>query len=363
MYNYSSIIDYTWKALLAEFIGTFAFVFLLASAVTVANSGGDGLNGTVIAALGGAFALIAVFYWFEWFSGSHFNPAISMGMWISGRMPFLMMLGYVIVQLIAAIAAAALVNYIFGSLGGIGENNGIGSLTNSQSWMAVLVEATLTFFFVSVVLFVTSSHIMFSISGVAVGVALGAMMLAGYGLTGASMNPARSLGTGIFSNNLGSYWIYVLGPFLGALLAGLIYRLFRADFSCCTLKDDCDKPVLDACGNPIKVCKRPVINDCGKFEKDECGNTVYEEYHKREAYINWMQQTPMGLFNEVLSKYGYSPLHYMQKMDNAADAVEHAGGLKEKVAVVEEKITEVIEEKLPDFKPMSLSSAFGSIKA
>lgn len=356
MFNYSSPIDFAWKALLAEFIGTFAFVFVLASAVTVAQTGTEALSGTVLAALGGTFGLIAVFYLFEWFSGAHFNPATSLAMWITGRMKFFHLLGYVVVQLLAAIAAAALVNYIFD---GIGSGNGVGSLTNVDNWKAVLVEATLTFIFVSVVLFVTSSAIMASMSGMAVGIALGAMMLSGYGLTGASMNPARSLGTGIFSNNLGSYWIYVVGPLIGSILAGLVYRLFFSDFSCCTKKDECGNDVLDSCGNPIKVCKRPRINECGKIVKDECGNDVMEEYHKKEVHINHMQQTPLGLFNEVLSRYGYSPVHYLQKMDNAADKIEHAHGGEAKLEEASIAINEVIEEKIDNFKPMNLSSAFG----
>jgi aquaporin Z len=366
MFGYSSPIDYTWKALLAEFIGTFAFVFILASAITVAESGTEVLTGTVLAALGGTFALLAMFYLFQWFSGAHFNPVTSIAMWVAGRMNFLLMIGYVIVQLLGAIAAAALVSYIFG---GLSAENGIGSLTNSNAWMAVLVEAFLTFFFVLVVLFVTSNPILAAISGVAIGVAYGAMMLAGYSLTGASLNPARSLGTGIFSNNLGSYWIYVLGPLIGAIVAGLVYRLFMSDFSCCVLKDDCGKPVLDSCGNPIKVCKRPCINECGQIVKDECGKIQYEEYHKREPNINHMQQTPLGIFNETLSKYGFSPIHYMMKAEKMADnlaekkeEIAHvAEHIKEGVADRVEVVLDQSERELSNFAPINLRGTLGSL--
>lgn len=324
MLQYSNITDYTWKAILAEFIGTFTLVFVIGAAISVGSIGTTTIvsNAALVGSLGAALALVGLFYTWGWFSGAHLNPAVSIAFWVSGRMSFWLMLAYIVIQLIAGIAAAALLSYVFN----FNRSESVGTLTNVDGWKAVLVEAFLTFFLTLTVLFVTANPILASVAGLAIGFIFGALMLSGFSLTGGSMNPARSLGPAIFTNNLGTIWIYIVGPLIGAVVAGLIYRLFKADFACCVKKDECGDAVLDQCGNKILVCNRPVPDCCGNPLKDECGDIVYEQYEKRNIAINHMQQTPLDMASQLAQSRGYSPVYLAYKgekiLSKVADKVE-----------------------------------------
>jgi aquaporin Z len=106
-------------------------------------------------------------------------------------------------------SAAVLIVYFLATSSGVGAT--IGSLTNSQPWEAVLLETILTFFLVSGILFISINNMITIISGFAIGLIIVFDTLAGDYLTGASMNPARSFGPALFSNNLSTYWIYLIG--------------------------------------------------------------------------------------------------------------------------------------------------------
>jgi len=261
-----------WKALVAEFIGTFALVFIGAGAGALTLQQGGSLLGTAFAF---GLVLMTMIYILGTYSGANFNPAISFGFALTGRMSWGVMVAYWIVQLIAGIAAAALIVYFVGSQSGVGAS--VGSLTNTQSWKAVLVEAFLTFFLVITVLLVTRNPMLSIVTGVAIGLVLTFDILAAGPLTGGSMNPARSLGPALFSNNIGSYWIYVVGPLLGALIASIVYKLYVYNWNCCVKRDECGNPILNECGKTIKECTRPIRDNCGNVVKD-CGKTQYETY-------------------------------------------------------------------------------------
>lgn len=252
-----------WKALTSELIGTFALVFIGCSAGALAVTQGGTLLGTAFAF---GLVLMTMIYILGSYSGSLFNPAIAFGFALSGRMNWGIMLLYWIVQLIAGIAAAALVVYFFGSATGVGAS--VGSLTYTNQWGAVLAEMIATFVLVITVLLVTRNPMLSVVTGIAIGLVLTFDILAIGTLTGGSMNPARSLGPAIFSDNMSSYWIYIVGPLLGALLAALFYRLFTYDWNCCDKVDECGNPVLDECGRKIKECKVPLVDNCGR--KIEC---------------------------------------------------------------------------------------------
>lgn len=238
--------DYLWKALLAEFVGTFTLVFIGASAVALTIAQGGSL---LTSAFAFGLALMTIIYVWGSYSGAHVNPAVSFGFAVAGQMNWGLMLGYWVAQLLGGIAAAALVAYFFGTATGAGAS--IGSLTNTDAWKAILMEAFLTFFLVLAYLFIYRNPMLALISGIAIGLVLTFCFLAGGALTGASTNPARSLGPAIFSNNMGTYWIYIVGPLLGALVAALVYKLFTVDFSCCDKVDECGNKILDECGRPI----------------------------------------------------------------------------------------------------------------
>ena len=309
--------DNLWKALISEFLSVFVLVFIGAGAVALTVSQGGSLVGSAFAF---GLALMAVIYTFGSYSGAHANPAVSFGFAVAGRMNWGLMLGYWIAQLLGGIAAAALIAYLFGTASGVGAS--IGSLTNTDAWKAVLVEAILTFFLVIVVLFVTKNPMLAVASGLAIGLVLTFDMLAGAPLTGASMNPARSLGPALFSNNMGTYWIYVVGPLLGALVAALVYKLFTNDFSCCTKLDECGNPMKDECGNVLKECKRPLVDNCGKPITD-CDGQKYDTYIKHEQKLNHLQQTPLTYFGGMLGSHGYDPKYIRQE---ASHFIEQAEG-------------------------------------
>lgn len=263
-----------WQALVAEFVGTFALVFIGAGAAALSIQQGSSLVGVAFAF---GLVLMTMIYALGTYSGANFNPAVSLGFAITGRMNWGVMLAYWIVQLLGGIVAAALIVYFLGTESGVGAS--VGSLTNSQPWKAVLLEAILTFFLVITVLIVTRNPMLAIAAGLAIGLVLTFDILVAGPLTGGSMNPARSLGPALFSGNIGTYWIYVVGPLLGALVAALVYKLFTVDWSCRTLVDDCGNPIRDECGKPIKECKRPLVDNCGRPLGD-CNGPQYQIYHK-----------------------------------------------------------------------------------
>jgi len=224
-----------WKALLAEFLGTFTLVFIGAGAVAASA---QSQNATIVSAFAFGLALVAIVYVFATWSGAHVNPAVSVGAAVAGKMSWVSMIGYIIAQILGGILAAALIVFFYGSSSGVGAS--VGSLTKTEPWKALLLEALLTFFLVFTVLAVTHNPVMALVAGLAIGVVLAADMFAGFGLTGASMNPARSIGPALFSNNAGTLWIYILGPLLGAVLAALAFRLMTVQWSdpcCATTKE------------------------------------------------------------------------------------------------------------------------------
>lgn len=264
-----------WKVLLSEFIGTFTLVFIGISAAAQTAVQGGSFLGTALAF---GFVLITLIYILGSYSGANFNPAVSFGLALTGRMNWGIMLAYWITQFIAGIAAAALVAYFFGTESGVGAT--IGSLTHTNPWGAVLAEAIATFFFVITVLIVTRRPALTLVAAIVIGIALGVGILSIEPLTGGCVNPARGLGSAIFSRNMGTYWIYLVGPLLGALFAGLIYKIFIQDFSCCDLVDECGNKILDECGNSIKQCRVPSVDNCGNQVYDDCCQPVYETYIK-----------------------------------------------------------------------------------
>ena len=226
-----------WKSLFAEFIGTFMLTFIGAGAVALNVEQGGSVLGNAL-----AFGLcyLILIYTIGSYSGSNFNPAISFGLAVAGRLGWCRMLLYWIVQVLGAIAAAALIAWIFGVEFGAGSP--VGDLTFSEPWRVIVLEMMLTFFLVFTFLFMTRNPMMSLISGFVIGLALTADILVGGFLARTGVNPAYALATGIFSGNLASFWIYLLGPFLGSLLAVLIYKAMTIPWTCAEALDtDCNQ--------------------------------------------------------------------------------------------------------------------------
>jgi aquaporin Z len=205
-----------WRRLLAEFGGTF-FLVLVAAGAGVVNAVSHGQVGRAAAVTAPGLMVLALIYTIGETSGAHINPAVTVAFAARGNFPWRRVPGYLLAQFAGAIAAAGLLRGLFGTAGGLGgtvPGRGIGG------GAALAVEAVLTFGLVTVILGTASgARNVGHNAAIAVG---GYVALAGLWaspVSGASMNPARSLGPALTGGGLGRAWIYIVGPLAGGLLA------------------------------------------------------------------------------------------------------------------------------------------------
>lgn len=223
------------KKYLAEFIGT--MVLVLIGCGTAMAVGCDPINGSgyILTAFAFGLALLTMAYSIGNISGCHINPAVSLAMWISGKIKMPDFVGYIVSQVLGALAGAGLLALIFrGSgiadmTGGFGANGLAG--VNGDMGIGLLVEILLTFVFVISILGVTSSKFKHgAVAGVVIALSLVAVHILGIGLTGTSVNPARSFGPAVaaaFSGNgapMGALWVFIVGPLVGGALAACTYK-------------------------------------------------------------------------------------------------------------------------------------------
>jgi aquaporin NIP len=211
------------RALLAETIGTFALVFAGAGAIMV-DAKTHALGHVGVAIVFG-LVIMAMIYAVGHVSGAHFNPAVSFAFALTRHFPWSRMVAYWGAQLAGALAAAALLRASLGDRADVGA-----TLPSGSTAQALLWEVVLTFFLMFVIMSVaTDARAVGEAAAIAVGgtVALDAMF--GGPITGASMNPARSLGPALVSGQLHAFWVYVAAPLAGAALGGLAYQLVRGE--------------------------------------------------------------------------------------------------------------------------------------
>jgi aquaporin Z len=219
------------KKYLAELVGTFILVLFGCGTVVVA---GDKI-GVVGIAVAFGFALIGAAYGIGPISGCHINPAVSLGVWTAGRMKTGELIGYWIGQFIGAILAAGVLSVIISGIGG-GYNVAVGGL-GQNGWgpgyqgefnttSAFLFEFVATFLFLVVILGSTQKAAPAGFAGLAIGITLLVIILFGLRITGASVNPARSLGPALFVGGkaLAQLWMFLVAPCLGAIVAGMLFR-------------------------------------------------------------------------------------------------------------------------------------------
>ena len=208
----------TLQNLLAEFIGTFALLFI---GIGATYSTGEEIL-TVALAHGLAIAMMAST--FGYISGGYFNPAVTFGSWLGGKLSFVTALLYLIVQLAGAIAASFICVHIFEAQGVIDTTPQIvEGLTIPQ---ALLIEGILTFFLMLVIFGTALDERAPKLGGLMIGLTVSADILFGGPLTGGAMNPARVFGPAVAANFWLNHWVYWVGPLAGAAVAGLVYRLF-----------------------------------------------------------------------------------------------------------------------------------------
>ena len=220
------------RRLLAEFIGTFALVFLAVGTAVVGGAVGAGSIGVAL-----AFGLVLVFgaYAFGPVSGCHVNPAVTIGMLLSKRMDVAIGGLYIVVQFLGGVLGAFLLWLmveqfdVVDQTGALGAN-GYGANAGINLAGALVVETVLTTIFVLAVLLLTDKVSDPALAGVGIGATLAAVHLIGVGLTGTSVNPARSFGPALFAGGtaLEQVWVFLLAPTVGGVLAALIYPITKA---------------------------------------------------------------------------------------------------------------------------------------
>jgi len=212
------------RRLAAEIVGTFALVFAGCGAVMVdAKTGALGHVGVAITF---GLVIMAMIYAVGHISGAHFNPAVTFAFALSRHFPWPRAFGYWGAQLVGAFAAAAVLRGSLGSIAHVGATLPSGSQGQSFLW-----EFVLTFFLMFVIMAVaTDTRAVGEAAAIAIGgtVLLDAMF--GGPISGASMNPARSIGPAFVSGDLHALWLYIAAPILGATLAALTYQFVRGEW-------------------------------------------------------------------------------------------------------------------------------------
>jgi aquaporin Z len=217
----------------AEILGTFALVFAGTGAIVINEVSGGAITHVGIALTFGLIVL-AMIYTVGDISGAHLNPAVTIGFWAARRLPGREVLPYIASQIIGAVFASALLRFLFP------ENKLLGATLPAGSEMqSFVLEMVLTFFLMLTILNVSTGA---KEKGVTAGIAIGAVialeaMFAGP-ISGASMNPARSLAPALVSGHFENLWIYLIAPPLGAVTAMLACRCVREKDCCTKLKPE-----------------------------------------------------------------------------------------------------------------------------
>ena len=224
------------KRYISELIGTMVLVLFGCGSAAIAGS----VLGTLGIAMAFGLSIVAMAYVIGDISGCHINPAVSIGLWIDGRLETKDLVMYIIFQCIGAIVGIALLIAIINSapsLGGVAVTglgqNGFGSASAVGINMtgALLVEIILTFVFVFTILGVTKKVENGAVAGIVIGLTLAFVHIMGIPLTGTSVNPARSLAPALFLGGqaLQQVWVFIVAPVIGAVIAGLLFKGLSED--------------------------------------------------------------------------------------------------------------------------------------
>ena len=202
------------KNLVAEFIGTFALIFIGAGALALNKGGLVGI------ALAHGLVIVTFAYAYGHISGTHINPAVTLALLIAGEIQIVAAVGYWVVQFLGGILGAFVLKAVLPEAGDLGVTILESGVTPTQG---LIVEIVLTFFLVNTIFNTAVSGKAGNFAGLAIGLTLVLSILMGGPLTRASLNPARTLGPAIASGNYADIWLYFVGPAIGAVLAALLY--------------------------------------------------------------------------------------------------------------------------------------------
>jgi len=215
------------KRFISEIIGTFALVFCGTGAMVINDFTGGTVTHVGVAITFGLIVM-GMIYAFGDISGAHMNPAVTIGFAYAKKFPWKEVPAYVLAQLIGAFLASGILLYLFP------ESQTLGATVPGLSALKVFIfEIILSFFLMVVIINVsTGSKEIGVVAGIAIGsVVLLEAMFAGP-ITGASMNPARSIAPAVVSGNIAGLWIYILAPIIGCVLAVVSCKLVK-DEQCC----------------------------------------------------------------------------------------------------------------------------------
>ena len=217
------------KTYIAEVLGTFLLVFLGTASVVTGGFGAALPLGQEAIGLAFGIGVICAAYAIGPISGAHLNPAVTIGVWLAGRMPTGQVVGYIIAQVIGGILASLALLIIVsgktgGHTGGFGANGWDPAVWGASS--AFLIELIATFVFVTVILGVTATKHSTAFAGLVIGLTLAAIHFAVIPVTGTSVNPARSIGPALFSGSaaLGQLWLFIVAPLIGGAIAGIVAK-------------------------------------------------------------------------------------------------------------------------------------------
>ncbi len=211
------------RLLAAEFVGTFALVFAGCGAIMV-DAKTQAL-GHVGVAISFGLVIMVMIYAVGHISGAHFNPAVSLAFALSRHFPWRRVFAYWTVQVLAALAAAAVLRGSLGDIAHVGATLPSGSQGQSFLW-----ELVMTFFLMFVIMAVaTDTRAIGEAAAIAIGATVGLDAMFGGPISGASMNPARSIGPALVSGDLHALWLYIVAPLTGAALGALVYQLIRGE--------------------------------------------------------------------------------------------------------------------------------------
>ena len=211
------------KQCIAEFIGTFALCFV--GILAIHHS--PGLPGLLGVALAHGLTIAVMASAFGAISGGQFNPAVSVALFVAGKMDAMRAGAYIVTQLVAATAAGFLIMAVAGDGGRQIVSNGTPDLgATVTQFQGILIEIVLTFFLVVVIFGTAVDSRAPKMGGLAIGLAVVMDILAGGPISGAAMNPARTFGPALASGHWNNHLVYWIGPLVGGALAGLLYGRF-----------------------------------------------------------------------------------------------------------------------------------------
>jgi aquaporin Z len=224
------------KKNVAEFIGTFWLVLGGCGSAMLAAGFPEVGIGLVGVSLAFGLTVLTIAYSLGHISGAHLNPAVTVGLWIGGRIKANEILPYVVSQILGGIAAAGVLYLIVtgnGSEIGSFAANGYGEHSPGGYNMiaALLTEFVMTFMFLLIILGATDAKAPQGFAGLAIGLALTLIHLVSIPVTNTSVNPARSISQAIFVGDwaLAQLWLFIVAPIAGAALAGMVYKYLKSE--------------------------------------------------------------------------------------------------------------------------------------